>query len=519
MLTKPAFCLAALLCLAVTASFAQSGDSVVNKVTSFPMRLFGHIQSKTASLNQQLSQQTQKYLQKLQQQEQRLQKKIFSIDSNAAKKLFANSSQQYATLLQRLQTDTGSNHQKVTGTYQPHMDSLQTALSFLQKNQSALNQPAGAVTSLTGGSAASLTTKVGANLPPEAQAKLQASISQLQALQAKMQDAAQIKGYMAQRKQQIGQYITQHASLQNVLGKPYAQMQQNMYYYSTQVKAYQNMASSPDAIEQKALAMLSRLPAFQGYMKTNSQLSSLFSLPGSSSGPQILTGLQTRNQISESVKSQLTAAASGTTNNNSSASAAAPSGLESAQSQLASYKAKLSQLGGGGSEIDAPNFRPNQEKTKTFLNRIIYGIDFQTTPSTYFFPGMTSVGVSLGYRLGKGNDIGVGAAMKIGWGTGFNHIAVTGQGVGLRSFVDIALKGSFSLTAGYEYNYTAPFTEYQQLRQIQYWTKSCLIGISKTISTKSRLLKQTKLSLLWDFLSYQNVPQTEPLIFRVGYSF
>jgi cell shape-determining protein MreC len=519
MVNKPAFCLAALLCLAVTASFAQSGDSTVNKVTSFPMRLFGHIQSKTASLNQQLSKQTQKYLQKLQQQEQRLQKKLYGIDSNAAKKLFANSNQQYATLMQKLQADTGSNHQKVTGTYQPHMDSLQTALSFLQKNQSALNQPAGAVTSLTGGSAASLTTKVGANLPPEEQAKLQASISQLQALQAKMQDAEQIKGFMAQRKQQIGQYITQHASLQNVLGKPYGQMQQNMYYYSAQVRQYQTMANSPDQLEQKALAMLSRLPAFQGYMRTNSQLSSLFSLPGSSSGPQILAGLQTRNQISESVKSQLTAAASGITANNSSASAAAPSGLQSAESQLASYKAKFSQLGGGGSAIDAPNFRPNLEKTKTFLHRIIYGIDFQTTQSTYFFPAMTTIGLSIGYRLGKGNDVGLGTAMKIGWGTGFNHIAVTGQGVGLRSFVDIALKGSFSATGGFEYNYTAPFTEYQQLRQIQLWTKSALIGVSKTVSMKSALLKQTKLSLLWDLLSYQNVPQTEPLIFRIGYSF
>ena len=520
MVNKPAFCLAALLCFVVTASFAQSGDSVVNKVTSFPMRLFGHIQSKTASLNQQLSQQTQKYLQKLQQQEQRLQKKLFSIDSNAAKKLFAGSNQQYASLLQKLQADTGSNHQKVTGTYQPHMDSLQTALAFLQKNQSALNQPASSVTSLTGGSAAALTTRVGANLPPEVQAKLQASISQLQALQAKMQDAAQIKGFMAQRKQQIGQYITQHASMQNVLGKPYAQMQQNMYYYSAQVRQYQAMANSPDQLEQKALAMLSRLAAFQGYMKTNSQLSSLFSLPGSSSGPQVLAGLQTRNQVSETAKSQLTAAASGTTNDNSSASAGGSSGLESAQSQLAGYKAKLSQFGGGGgSEIDAPNFRPNEQKTKTFFSRLMYGIDFQTTQSTYYFPTMTSLGLSLGYKLGKGNDVGIGAAMKIGWGTGFNHIAVTGQGVGLRSFVDIALKGSFSATGGFEYNYTAPFTEYQQLRQIQDWTKSGLIGISKTVSTKSRLLKQTKLSLLWDFLSYQNVPQTEPLIFRVGYNF
>jgi len=532
MLNKPAYCLAAVLCLAVTASYAQSGDSVVNKVTSFPMRLFGHIQSKTASLNQQLSQQTQKYLQKLQQQEQRLQKKLYSIDSNAAKKLFVNSSQQYTALLQKLQADTGSNHPKVMGAYQPHMDSLQTALSFLQKNQSALNQPAGSVTSLTGGSAtsltsgsaASLTTRVGGNLSPAVQAKLQASISQLQALQARMQDAAQIKGFMAQRQQVIGQYITQHASLQSVLGKPYAQMQQNMYYYSAQVKQYQAMANSPDQIEQKALAMLSRLPAFQGYMKTHSQLSSLFSLPGSSSGPRVLIGLQTRNQISETVKGQLTAAASGNQSGAASGATngsggAGVSGLENASAQLGSYKAKLSQLGGGGSEIDAPNFRPNEQRTKTFLNRLMYGIDFQTTQSTYFFPAMTTVGLSLGYRLGKGNDVGVGAAMKIGWGTGFSHIAVTGQGVGLRSFVDIALKGSFSATGGFEYNYTAPFTEYQQLRQIQYWTKSFLVGVSKTVSTKSALLKQTKISLLWDLLSYQHVPQTAPIIFRVGYSF
>jgi hypothetical protein len=34
---------------------------------------------------------------------------------------------------------------------------------------------------------------------------------------------------------------------------------------------------------------------------------------------------------------------------------------------------------------------------------------------------------------------------------------------------------------------------------------------------KSKVLKQTTLSLLWDFFSYQNVPPTQPLIFRMGY--
>jgi hypothetical protein len=34
---------------------------------------------------------------------------------------------------------------------------------------------------------------------------------------------------------------------------------------------------------------------------------------------------------------------------------------------------------------------------------------------------------------------------------------------------------------------------------------------------KSKFFKQTTLSLLWDFLSYQNVPKTQPLLFRIGY--
>jgi hypothetical protein len=507
MLMKPAFCLSALLCIAVTATHAQTVDSVADKLTHFPMRLFGHVQSKTAELNQRLQRQTQKYLHQLQNQEARLEKKIFALDSGSAKTLFGNSGQQYSQLLNKLQSDTGSAHPKLTGQYQPYTDSLQTALAFFQKNPQVLGQ--------------STNTAIPGNpsLSPEIRAQLLNSITQLRALQAKMQDAGQIKAYMQQRKQILSQYFTQHTNFQSFLTKPFAGMQRTMYYYSAQVNQYRAMLNSPDQIEQKAMAMLSRLPAFGSFMKTNSQLSSIFSLPGASSKPQVLAGLQTRNQVSDAVKGQLTTAATGSNNNNGTSSNSSPTLPGNAQSELATYKAKLSQLGGGSGDIDAPNFRPNDQKTRSFLHRLQYGIDFQTTQGTYYFPTMTSLGLSLGYRLGHGNDIGVGAAMKIGWGTGFNHIAVTGQGMGLRSFFDIHIQGTWSATGGFEYNYTQPFTEYQQIRQIQNWTKSGLIGVSKTISMKSRWLKQTKLSLLWDFLSYYQLPQTEPLVFRVGYNF
>ncbi len=373
MLIKPAFCLSALLCFAVTASHAQTVDSVADKLTHFPMRLFGHIQSKTADLNQRLQRQTRKYLQELQSEEQRLEKRIYAIDSNSAKALFANSSQQYGQLLQKLQTDTGSAHFKPTGQYQPYTDSLQTALAFFQKNPQVLGQS----------SSVSLQS-------PEIQAQLQSSVTQLRALQAKMQDANQIRAYMQQRKQLISQYIAQHTNVQALLAKPFAGMQQTMYYYSVQVNQYKAMLNSPDQIEQRAMAMLSRLTAFGNFMKVHSQLSSFFSLPGSGSAPQALAGLQTRGQVSDVVKGQMTAAATGSNSNtNGSSSSTSPSLPGNAQSELATYKAKLSQLGGGSSAIDAPNFRPNDQKTKSFIHRLQYGIDFQTTQSTLYFPTMT----------------------------------------------------------------------------------------------------------------------------------
>jgi hypothetical protein len=193
--------------------------------------------------------------------------------------------------------------------------------------------------------------------------------------------------------------------------------------------------------------------------------------------------------------------------------------LQSAQSQLNSYKNKLSQLGAGATPGDVPDFRPNDQKTKTLWHRLEYGANFQTTHTNYYYPIVTDLGLSLGYRLGHGRVVGVGASYKMGWGSGINHIALSSQGVGLRSFLQVPIKGSFSATGGFEYNYTTPFTSYQQLKQLQYWTKSGLVGVTKTISMKSRVFKKTQLQLLWDFLSYQQVPKTQPLLFRIGYNF
>jgi hypothetical protein len=46
--------------------------------------------------------------------------------------------------------------------------------------------------------------------------------------------------------------------------------------------------------------------------------------------------------------------------------------------------------------------------------------------------------------------IGFGAGCKIGWGKDISNIHLTSQGVSLRSYVDLKLKGGIWISGGYE---------------------------------------------------------------------
>jgi hypothetical protein len=461
-------------------SHAQDQPDKAEDMVAFPTRFLSRIQSKTASLDHQLTRQTEKYLQRMAQRERRLYKKLYKVDSAAAKSLFAGADGQYAALSQKLANDTGSSGMHLNGEYQANTDSLQGMLKFLAKSSLS------------------------------ADPQLQRSLSQLQALQAKMQDADQIKDLVRQRKQMISDYIRQHTDLAGVLGKDYQAMNQDLYYYSQQVREYKEMLNDPDKMTKQALALLSKMPAFQAFMKQNSQLAGLFNLPGNYGDPSALTGLQTRNQVAALIQQQVSAGGAN-------GAAALQSNLQSAESQLDGYKDKLSKLGNGSGDIDMPDFTPNGQKTKTFWKRLQYGTNFQTTRNNYLFPTVSDLGLSVGYKITDRSTAGIGASYKLGWGNGIQHIALSSQGMGLRSFLDVRIKGSFSATGGLEYNYTTPFARFQQLSRWDSWTKSGLIGVTKTVSLKNRVFKKTSIQLLWDFLSYQQLPKTQPLLFRVGY--
>jgi len=495
MYRKLLLALIVLCCMAINAH-SQDKPDAVDKIANFPSSFFNKINKQSASLEDRLTRQTEKYLQRLAKREKKLQRKLSKIDSNAAKQLFAGSEARYEQLAKKIASDSLSTGKagRLTGEYIPGLDSMKTSLSFLQQNNQLL---------------------AGSN---NIQQKIQGSLGNVNQLEGKLQQTEEVKAFIQQRKEQIRQTLSKYTNLPPGITNSFTDFNKEAYYYSAQVKEYRDMLKDPDKMVEKGLALLNKLPAFKQFMQQNSMLASLFRLPDNYGTPQSLAGLQTRSQVQQLIQNQL---AGGGPN----AQQYLQQNLQAAQSQLNTLKDKLNKLGSnGGGDVDMPNFKPNQQKTKTFWQRLEYGTNIQTAKNN-FFPTTSDIGLSVGYKLNNKSTIGVGASYKIGWGQDIKHISITQQGMSLRSYLDVKLKGSFYASGGLEYNYqplsisdTAASAQ-QKTLVASSWQRSGLIGISKIVSIKSKFFKKTKLQLFWDFLSYQQVPRTQPIKFRVGYNF
>jgi len=489
MLRKLAFGLAVALCLSAMISHAQTVDSVGNKLKSFPTKLFSRIQSQSVSMQQQLTRQTERYLKRMARQEEKIKARLNQNDSVKAARLFPNDPvQQYATLTQKFKHDSSRVFTSMGPQYLPYADSLQGTMAFLNKNPNLLNAD------------------------PVLQAKMQSSLAAFQALEAKLQQSDAIKQYIQNRKVQIQQYLSKDPHLPSGITTAFQGYNKEAYYYADQVRQYRQMLNDPDKMMHTALTILNNVPAFTNFMKSNGFLAALYTVPAGYGTDQATVGMQTRSQVLSMIQNQVgQAGATGT--------ASLQQSLQTAQQDISNLQHKLSSMGAGSNDMDMPNFKVNDQKNKAFLKRLVVGVDFQTTQTTYYYPAIANFGLSLGYKLGNSNVIGVGAAYKLGLGSGFQHIALTNQGIGLRSFLQIKVKGTWGAAGGFEYNYQQPFASYQDIKNLSMWTRSGLIGVTKTVSMKSAVFKKTQVQLLWDFLSYSQVPKTPPLIFRLGYSF
>jgi hypothetical protein len=271
------------------------------------------------------------------------------------------------------------------------------------------------------------------------------------------------------------------------------------------------MINNPEKAEKKALELLSKTKFFKDFMRKNGLFTSMFGIPGGSgdmsSSPGNMSGLQTRIQVNNILQQQF---ASGGPNLQQQLRQNMQSGL----AQVQQLKDKFSQLGGGEDEM--PDFKVNNQKTKSLIKRLEFGTNLQTQKANNYFVTTSDIGLSIGYKLNDKSVIGIGASYKLGLGNGWRNIRLTNEGVGIRSFIDWRLKAGFFVSGGYEQNYRASFSGIEQLRNINKWTQSGLLGISKKYSISKKYRGSAQ--LLWDFMSYRQLPATQPIVFRFGFS-
>jgi hypothetical protein len=421
----------------------------------------------------------------LQQKEERLRRQLTSKDEAAAASLFAGSTAAYRQLEAQVNAVRSGLPLHPLKDYLPGVDSIQTAMRFLR----------------------------GYQLPAGMPASLQNTQDKLLALQNQLQQANNIAAFIQQRQQQLQQQLQAFHLADKLMA-----YKKEAYYYKARVEQYKALLHDPDRLATWVLSLVRNLPAFQKFFLNNSYLSTLFRLPGSSTEAtgQPIPGLQTRDQVDAGIAERLGPGANlatAVTTCDRSANPAA-GGMQDARVQMNTWKGQLAGAGGNSNAAMA-DFRPNPQHNKSFFQRIQLGFDMQTQSSTNWVPALSTLGLSAGYRLNAHSIVGVGTAFKLGLGQPFNHIAFSSQGVSFRSFLDWKLKGNLWIAGGYEANYLNALEHFSQLRALAAWQSSALIGLMKTYKADRRT---GNVQLFFDAFYRLHIPQSQPVLFRVGYS-
>ncbi|PSL42841.1 hypothetical protein CLV51_11057 [Chitinophaga niastensis] len=455
----------------------QAQDSTTSKHNKIPDKYFSQVNKKSDKLEKQVSQRTEKALARFINEEGRMQRRLARIDSTRAKQLFSNSIDSLGNLKARMQGKLGKISHPLMQSGGPYLDSLQNSLAFLKQSKDLLNQSKGITD------------------------KLSSSINSVGQLKDKLQQVEEIKAYIRERRQVLTEQLKQYTGF----SKDLQRMNKEAFYYGQQLREYKEVFKDKRKAEQKAMEIIQKLPAFTDFMQKHSQLASLFNIQTTAASTQSLEGLQTRCQVENLIQQRI--------GSGPNANAALNQQMGEARSKMDELKSKFPELNNAG---DMPNFKPSEMKSKSFMQRLEFGSNIQFQRSNKFFPTIGDLAGQVAYKFHKNGSTGVGISYKLGMGTGFDNIHFSNQGVGIRSFIDWKIKGTIFLNGGYEQNYQPNYVGLVNGLG-QQWTQSGLIGISKKYNINSKL--KGNIILLFDFLSNQHVPRTDPFKLRTGYNF
>lgn len=457
----------------------KKSDSLINAIENIPSKYFKTVDKKINKYSNRISSKTEKTLTKLSRWENKIKKLLDKVSPETSSRLFGKNQLTFSAMLVKLKQ--GENFVSSTeAQYDKYRDKLNCSLKYLQSQKDKLDSNI---------------------IKPVTHASIK-----MQELDQDVANSEKIVQLIKERKKQLINESIKYIGKSKYLSK----INKESYYYVETLRNYKEIFSDKRKAEQTALTILNKIPAYQKFLGQNSMLASLF---GSSSYNTTadVSGLQTRSGIDELMQDKI---AMGGPN----AKAIVRQAMEQAQGEMSKLKDKVLRLGGSGSADDIPNFKVNKQKTKTFLQRIEYGGNYQLNKSTAIQPMIANLALNLGYKLNDKSMIGFGLAYRLGLGK-IERIKISSQGIGFRSFIDWKLKKQLFLSGGLELNYNTAFEKISEINSNEVWQKSALLGISKKIKLGTKIFKGTSIQLMYDFLYGDHIPKSNPLLFRVGYSF
>jgi len=424
---------------------------------------------------------TEKTLVRLSNWENKIRQLLLSANPEAAHRLFENNQLTFASALEKFRNGESIIAEQ-QARYDEYRDKLTGRIKFLEDQKDQLN--------------AKLVQPL-----KDAHRKLESLENQ----QARVEATAQ---FIKERKKQLIAQCLQYIGS----SKYFLKMEKENYYYAETLKNYKEIFADQSKAEQLAVHVLNKVPGFQKFIQQNSILASMFGQSSGTGTEADVAGLQTRVSIDQSIQSQLIAGGSG-------ARGVLQQNIQVAQGQLTSLKDKVLKAGGSSnSDTEIPDFKPATTRSKTFKQRIEFGANVQASKSNSLLPVTEDIALHAGYQLTDKSVVGLGVGYKVGLGT-LNHISISHQGAGIRSYIDWKLKKQFYFTGGFEFNYNAGFKNIEALKVYNNWQSSGLFGLSKKINLTNKWFKGTKLSLLYDALAKRHTPVSQSFLFRVGYNF
>ncbi len=456
-------------------SSSQKAKQFFDKIDA---KVLDKLNKKYTRLQKRLVKSSLQSLASLKKSENKIYKKILSQDSIAAKRFITDAEKNYAKLNDLILANTD----KAAGLkqYIPRLDSLENAFAFLNKS-----------------------TKDIPGISDDKLSQVRALSKQLQGIQSQFRNTAHIQRYLQEQKKQLKGHLEKLK-----LGKEITSWNKKAYYYQQQVQEFKALTNNQEELEKRILSYVKTVPAFSDFMNANSFFSRFFPSSSRNASATPIPGLQQRAVLQQQFSQQLQGGVN--------LEQYMHGQVANAEGEWNQLKEKAKKLSAGNSESMMPDFKPNTQKTKPFLQRLELGANIQSQRPNGILPSISDLAFTAGYKLNDKSVMGVGVGYKVGWGTGLRNIRISHQGVGLRSFLDIKVKGNIWITGGYELNYQQEFSRIDQLNHLNLWQKSGLIGVSKKYVMGKRKIH---LQLLWDFLSYEQIPQTQALKFRIGHLF